>query len=68
MLDSDTKKFINDIVIGFSDELRLILTDFMSGLREINEVHCYALEDVSLAIGAVEERLCEIGQTMSQAE
>ncbi len=64
MIDSDTKKFINEIVIGFADELRLILTEYSGFIERMNEKQCEALGDIALSIESIEERLCEISQSM----
>ena len=60
MLDSDTKKFINDIVIGFADELRLILTDYSSFIERMQDRQCEELNSIAMSIETIEERLCDV--------
>lgn len=51
MLDNNDKKFINEIVIGFSDEIRAIITDYSSFIERI---HCDQNDKLYSISGALE--------------
>jgi hypothetical protein len=60
MLDSETKKFVNEMVIGGSDELRAILTDFCCGLREMQESLSESLSEISEELNYIGDKVHRI--------
>ena len=57
MIDSDTKKFINEMIIGASDEFRAILTDFCGGMREMQESQNEKLDEIVQSLDFIADKL-----------